>query len=115
MSDMLYTGFLFESTAIRDLRVYAEANDADIFHYRDSKGQEVDAIIQKRDGTWIAIEIKLGFGAVDEGSASLNRFASFVKPEMKEHLKALVLITGTGFPYTREDGIRVVPLGCLAP
>ena len=66
LNDLKYTGFLFESLAVHELNVYAKANDATVFHYQDSYGLEVDAIVQKRNGDYAAFEIKLGVGFIEE-------------------------------------------------
>ncbi len=75
LGDVKLLGFLFESLVVRDLRVYAQAADARVLHYRDSNGLEVDAIVEAADGRWAAFEVKLGVGQVDQGAASLKRFA----------------------------------------
>ncbi|TDE88532.1 DUF4143 domain-containing protein [Occultella glacieicola] len=72
--DLNTLGFLFESLAIRDLRVYAQASSGRVTHFRDSNGREVDAIIELTDGGWAAIEVRLGTGAVDAAAASPIRF-----------------------------------------
>jgi hypothetical protein len=68
LKDLKYTGFLFESLATHELNVYAKANDANVFHYNDSYGLEVDAIVQKRNGHYAAFEIKLGVGYIEEAA-----------------------------------------------
>ena len=73
IKDIKYTGFLFESLAIHELNVYAKANDAQVFHYSDSYGYEVDAIVQKRNGDYAAFEIKLGVGFIDEAAENLKK------------------------------------------
>ncbi len=113
LNDMNFTGFLFESLAIHDLRVYAQANDAKVYHYRDSSGLEVDAIIQKYNGDWCAFEIKLGTGQIEAAAASLNKFVSTLDLEKVQAPKSLNIITGTGMSYTRKDGINVISLASL--
>jgi hypothetical protein len=73
LGDLGLLGFLFESLVIRDLRVYAQAADAQVLHYRDSDGVEADAIVEAGDGRWMAFEVKLGQGQIDEAAASLMR------------------------------------------
>ncbi len=69
-------GLFFESLAIRDLRVYADGTDAKVFHYRDSSGLETDAIVERRDGTWIGFEVKLGGEtAIEEAAATFKKTA----------------------------------------
>ena len=75
LKNLIYTGFLFESLAIHELNVYAKSNDATVFHYSDSYGHEVDAIVQKRNGAYAAFEIKLGVGFIEEAAKSLTKFA----------------------------------------
>ncbi|MEI7979975.1 MAG: DUF4143 domain-containing protein [Bacteroidota bacterium] len=113
LNDLHFTGFLFESLAIHELRVYAQANDASVFHYRDSSGLEVDSIVQKYNGDWCAFEIKLGTGQIDEAASSLLKFVSVVDTKKIKQLKSLNIITGTGISYTREDGINVISLASL--
>jgi predicted AAA+ superfamily ATPase len=112
LNDLKFTGFLFESLATHELRVYAQANDAKVYHYRDSSGLEIDAIVQKYNGDWCAFEIKLGTGQIEEAAASLNKFVSILDKTVKPP-KSLNIITGTGFSYTRKDGINVISLASL--
>ena len=113
LNDLKFTGFLFESLAIHDLRVYAQANDAKLYHYRDASCLEVDSIVQKYNGDWCAFEIKLGAGQIDEAAANLNKFISVLDFEKIKQPKSLNIITGTGISYTRKDGINVISLGSL--
>ena len=115
LRDTRTLGLLFESLVVRDLRVYAGALDAAVFHYRDSTDLEADAIIEGRDGAWSAFEVKLGPGAVDEAARSLLRVAERVDTERHGPPAALVVITGWGYGYRRPDGVSVVPIGALAP
>ena len=113
LADLNFTGFLFESLATHELRVYAQANDAKVYYYRDSSGLEVDAIVQKYNGDWIAFEIKLGTGQIEEASANLNKLASILDDKKVKPPKSLNIITGTGISYTRSDGINVISLASL--
>jgi len=113
LSDLKYTGFLFESLAIHDLRVYAQANDAKVYHYNDSSGLEIDAIVQKFTGEWSAFEIKLGTGQIEEAAQQLLKFKSLINEQSFKKLKSLNIITGTGMSYTRKDGINVISLSSL--
>jgi predicted AAA+ superfamily ATPase len=108
-------GLLFESMAVRDLRVYAQAADANIFHYRDSDGLEVDAIVEAGDGRWAAFEIKLGANRVEEGAENLHRFVKRIDTSRCGPPAALGVIIGSGYGYRREDGIYVIPIGALGP
>lgn len=113
LNDLKCTGFLFESLAVHELRVYAQANDAKVYHYQDSSGLEVDAIVQKHNGDWCAFEIKLGTGQIEDAAKSLNKFSSIIDTKRIKPPKSLNIITGTGMSYTRKDGINVLSLKSL--
>jgi len=113
LNDLNFTGFLFESMVVHDLRVYAQANDAKVYHYRDSSGLEVDSIVQKYNGDWCAFEIKLGTGQIEEAAENLLRFAKVVDSQKSGTPKSLNIITGTGISYTRKDGINVISIASL--
>ncbi|MFZ4583524.1 MAG: ATP-binding protein [Paludibacter sp.] len=113
LKDMRYTGFLFESLATHELNVYAKANDANVFHYNDSNGLEVDTIVQKRNGDYAAFEIKLGVGYIDEAAESLKKFARNIDSTKMDVPKSLNIITGTGMSHRRPDGINVISLASL--
>jgi len=113
INDLNFTGFLFESLVTHDLRVYAQANDAKVYHYRDSSGLEVDSIVQKYNGDWCAFEIKLGTAQIDEAAVILSKFVSNLDTRKIKPPKSLNIITGTGISYTRPDGINVVSLASL--
>jgi predicted AAA+ superfamily ATPase len=112
-NDLKFTGFLFESMVVHDLRVYGQANDAKVYHYRDSSGLEVDSIVQKYNGDWCAFEIKLGIGEIEEAAANLLRFAAQIDTQKSGMPKSLNIITGTGMSYTRKDGINVISFASL--
>jgi predicted AAA+ superfamily ATPase len=113
LKDIKYTGFLFESLATHELNVYAKTNDATVFHYNDSYGFEVDAIVQKRNGDYAAFEIKLGVGYIEEAAENLKKFVGNIDSEKMETPKSLNIITGTGMSYRRPDGINVISLASL--
>lgn len=113
LNDLNFTGFLFESMVVHDLRVYGQANDAKVYHYRDSSGLEVDSIVQKHNGDWCAFEIKIGTGQIEEAAANLLRFAKLVNTDKCPAPKSLNIITGTGMSYTRKDGINVISFASL--
>jgi hypothetical protein len=115
LEDLKYFGLLFESLAVKDLRIYAEAGGGRAFHYRDSRGLETDVIIEYPDGTWGAFEIKLGIGAVDEAAANLLTLADKIDTDLVPRPSALTVITGNGFAHRRPDGVNVVPLSTLTP
>ncbi len=113
LNDLNFVGFLFESLVIHELRVYGQANDAKIYHYRDSSGLEVDSIVQKYNGDWCAFEIKLGIGQIEEAATALHKFVSVLDDKKTKPPKSLNIITGTGISYTRQDGINVISLASL--
>jgi len=113
LQDIKYAGFLFESLAIHELNVYANANDASVYHYNDSYGNEVDAIVQKRNGDYAAFEIKLGVGYIDDAVESLKKFEANIDTGKMRLPKSLNVITGTGMSYRRPDGINVISLAAL--
>lgn len=113
VKDIKYTGFLFESLATHELNVYAKANDANVFHYNDSYGLEVDTIVQKRNGDYAAFEIKLGVGYIEEAAENLKKFAINIDTAKMDLPKSLNIITGTGMSYRRPDKINVISLASL--
>ena len=113
VADLNYFGLLFESLAIKDLRIYADSNGGKAFHYRDSRGLEIDAIVEYADGTWGAFEIKLGIGAAEAAAGHLLKFAAKIDTEQTKAPSALTVITGNGFAHRRPDGVNVVPLTTL--
>ena len=115
LKDLNLLGFLFESMVIRDLRIYAQAAEAEVLQYRDNTGLEVDAIIQAGDGRWAAFEVKLGAARVDEGATSLLKFVERVDLDRYGKPSALGVIVSDGYGYVREDGISVIPIGALGP
>jgi len=114
LHDVEFLGSLFESLVIRDLRVLTQPLGGTVFHYRDNKGLEVDAIVELADGRWAAFEIKLGQAGIDKGAAALLKFSEVVDVERRGRPSALGVITATGYGYVRDDGIAVIPIGALA-
>ena len=108
-------GLLFESLVVRDLRIHAQAFDATVFHYRDNNELEADAVVQRRDGSWAAFEVKLGQAAIDGAAANLLRLAGRIDTDKHGKPAALAVITGWGYGYRRPDGVAVIPIGALAP
>ena len=115
LEDLRLFGLLFESLVIRDLRVYAQLADAKVYHYRDNTGLEVDAIVERADGTWAAFEVKLGQGFVEQGVENLLKFADRVDVKKSGTPQLLGVIIGKGFGYMRDDGVAVIPIGALGP
>lgn len=115
MNDLKTFGFLFETLCIRDLRVYAEAIDGHVFHYRDKTELECDAVIHLRNGQYGLIEIKLGGDeAMAQGVKTLDALEAKINTEQmsKPAFKAVVTAVGS-LAYRRQDGICVIPIGCL--
>ena len=106
---------MFETLCVRDLRVYAEALDGNVYHYRDKENLECDAVVHLRNGTYGLIEIKLGGNKlIEEGAANLKTLNSKLDTEKMKSPSFLMILVGTGdFAYRRDDGIYVVPVGCL--
>ena len=116
LNDLNTMGLLFESLAVRDLRVYADGADAGVFHYRDSTDLEIDAIVERRDGAWIGVEMKLGGErAVAEAVANLAKLRSRLTEAKLAQLGSLCVITGGQNSFTRPDGIHVIALAHLRP
>ncbi|HSO30785.1 MAG TPA: DUF4143 domain-containing protein [Candidatus Sulfomarinibacteraceae bacterium] len=115
LTDLNWFGFLFENLVVRDLRVYAQALEAQIYHYRDESGLEADAIIEMPDGRWAAFEVKLGLGEVDAAAEHLLKLKGRVDTHATGEPLTLAVITGTGYGYVRNDGVAVIPIGALCP
>jgi predicted AAA+ superfamily ATPase len=116
LDDLNAMGLFFESLAVRDIRVYADLADAKVFHYRDSSGLEVDAIVERRDGAWLGVEMKLGGEkTVEEAAANFKKLRMRVSEERLKRLVACAVVTGGQASYTRPDGVHVVSLGHLGP
>ena len=115
VADLEYFGFLFESLVIRDLRVYAQAADARVFHYREKDGLEVDAVVETADGRWAAFEIKLGERWIPEAQANLRRLADRVAASDHGEPAALAVIVPNGYGYAGTDDVGVIPICGLGP
>lgn len=115
INDLKTMGLLFETLVMRDLRVYAEAENGHVYHYRDKSGLECDAIVHLRNGSYGMIEIKLG-GAddIESGASTLKALKNQIDTERMPAPAFLAVIIATGqYAYCREDGVSVVPIGCL--
>lgn len=106
-------GFLFESLCTRDLRVYVQANDGGVFHYRDKSELECDLIIKLHDGRWAPVEVKLGNMQIEEAAANLIKLSNKIDAEKMNQPSFLMVLTGGQVAYKRSDGVLVVPIGCL--
>jgi predicted AAA+ superfamily ATPase len=114
MDDLNTMGFFFESLAIRDLRVYAEAAGAKVFHYRDSTNLEIDAVIESFDGRWIAVEVKLGGeNAIRDAVSNFAKLKNRLTEKRLSDLISCNIITAGENSYTRPDGINIAALGHL--
>lgn len=113
LEDFQYFGFLFESLCARDLRVYSEPLKGTIRHYHDLNDLEADLIITLEDGRWAAVEVKLGSREIDEGAEHLKKLAQIVNTQKHPAPSFLMVLTGGELAYRREDGVFVVPIGCL--
>jgi len=115
LEDLETMGLLFETMAVRDLRVYADAIDASVYHYRDKNGLECDAVIHCRNGSYGLVEVKLGGdNLIEEGVQSLKKLASKIDTDKMKTPAFMMVLTANGHSaYRRNDGIVVVPIGCL--
>ena len=115
INDLNTFGLLFESLCIRDLRVYAESIKGRLYHYRDANDLECDAVIHLRDGSYGLIEIKLGGDSlINEGVENLKKLESRIDVSKMKNPSFLLVLTAIGkYAYKREDGVYVVPIGCL--
>lgn len=115
VEDLNTMGLFFETMAVRDLRVYAQTLDGDVFHYRDSNGLECDAVIHLRNGQYGLVEIKLGGQKlIEEGVGTLTKFESSIDTDKMKAPAFKMILTAVGnLAYRREDGIYVVPISCL--
>ncbi|MDO4334906.1 MAG: DUF4143 domain-containing protein [Bacteroidales bacterium] len=115
ISDLNTFGLIFETLCIRDLRTYAEALNGNVYHYRDKNGLECDAVIHLRDGRYGLIEIKLGGDKlINEGASTLQALADKIDTDKMKKPSFLMVLTATGdYAFKREDGVLVVPIGCL--
>ncbi len=113
INDLNFTGFLFENLCYRDLKVYADAINANLFYYRDNKNFEVDFILKTENDKWGAIEVKLGAKQIEEAAQNLIKFKEKVNLEKSGEPSFLMIITGSNLSYVREDGVYVVSIGNL--
>jgi uncharacterized protein len=114
LKDLRTFGLLFESLVVRDLRVYAQPIDGQVFHYRDQSQLEVDAVVDTGE-RWAAFEVKLGPGQIEQAAATLAKFAGRVDTSKRGEPALLGVIVGSGYGYVRPDGIHVIPIGALGP
>lgn len=115
VNDLNTFGLLFETLAVRDLRVYAEALNGKVYHFRDKNGLECDAVIHLRDGRYGLPEVKLGGDdLIEEGAETLLKLSGKIDTERMKEPSFMMVLVGVGkYAYRREDGVYVVPVGCL--
>lgn len=115
INDLNTMGLFFETLCVRDLRIFADALDGQVFHYRDKSGLECDAVIHLRNGRYGLVEIKLGGDRlINKGASNLLALVDKINTDKMKEPSFLMVLTGTGdFAYRRKDGVYVVPIGCL--
>lgn len=113
LKDFELFGFLFESMCIRDLRIYANQMDGEVFHYRDAYGLECDAVVRLKNGDYALIEIKLGGKAEEAAASNLLKLEALLVSNGHQKPVFKMILTGGEYAYKREDEINVVPIGCL--
>ena len=119
-TDFKTLGFLFESLVIRDLKIYSMENGGKVSYYHDRYGLEADCVLHLEDGRYALIEIKLGASEIDTGAKHLLEIEQLIKEYNKKEVQCpirlpnlKIVITGTEYGYKREDGVLVIPIGCL--
>ena len=116
MADLAFAGLLFESLVVRDLRIYGQGAGCELSHYRDSDGLEVDAIVRRPDGRWIAVEVKLGGETgINRAVRTLKRLQSRVDADLTGTPSRLVVVTAGGYGYEHPDGVTIAPVTALGP
>lgn len=115
MNDLNTCGLMFESLCEHDLDIYAHSIGGKLFHYRDGRNREIDAVIEMQDGRWCAIEIELGPGQIDAAANNLLKIGKMFESEGKKPSSLCVLCGLTSYSYVRPDGVLVVPLTALRP
>ena len=115
MNDLNTLGSFFEALAVRDLRVYAESLDGDIYHYRDNLDNECDIVIHLRDGRYALLEVKLGGESlINEGVSTLKSVLRRIDTDKMGEPAFMAVVTGTEhYAYRHDDGILILPLGTL--
>lgn len=115
INDLQSFGLFFEDMVVRDLRVYAEALDGELYHYRDSSGLECDTVLHRRNGSYALLEVKLGGeDKINEGAASMIELANNIDTDKMPAPSFMAVIIGVGkYAYRRKDGVYVLPIGCL--
>ena len=115
LSDLETFGLVFETMAIRDLKVYAQSLGSEILHYRDSSGLECDAVLHGHNGEYALIEVKLSQAQEDAGAKTLKKLRDKIARSGRKEPACLIVLTATGFAHKREDGVFSIPISCLRP
>ena len=114
IGDLETFGFLFEALCERDLKIYAESFGAQLYHYQDYAGNEIDAVVELPDGNWCGIEIKLGANKIEEAASNLLHIREEIQKDGGRLPTALCVICGmSNAAYQRPDGVFVVPITAL--
>ncbi|HAL74572.1 MAG TPA: AAA family ATPase [Clostridiales bacterium] len=113
LNDLNTMGLLFESMCIRDLRVFAESLEGTVYHYRDKSGLECDAIVHLRNGAYALIEVKLGGSEIEDAARNLLALKGKIDTSRMKAPSIMMVLTGTEYGYKRDDGVYIVPIGCL--
>ena len=119
-TDFKTLGFLFESLCLRDLKIYSSSFDGSVSYYHDRYGLEVDCVLHLNDGRYALIEFKLGTHEIEDGARHLNKIEELIKEHNKEEKQcpirlpdSKIIITGAKYGYKRDDGVFVIPIGCI--
>ncbi len=115
VNDLQSFGLFFEDLVVRDLRVYAEALDGSLYHYRDGNGLECDAVLHRRNGSYALLEIKIGgTERIEEGAANLMALSNKIDTGRMSAPSFMAVVIGVGqYAYRRKDGVYVIPIGCM--
>lgn len=115
INDMKSFGYFFEDLVVRDLRVYADALDGELYHYRDSNGLECDTVLHRRNGSYALIEVKIGGEQnIEDGATNMISLAQNIDTDKMQTPSFMAVIVGVGkYAYQRKDGVYVIPIGCL--
>lgn len=115
LEDFNLFGFLFEDFCLRDIRIYTEPLRGTVYHYHDNSNLESDFIVRLNDGRWAAIEVKTGSKEIDMAAANLIKLSATVDTSKVGEPSFLMVLTANQYAYRREDGVYVIPVGCLKP
>ena len=112
--DLKTFGFVFENLCIRDLNVYTSSHGGKVSYYHDKSDLEIDCVVHLKDGRYALIECKLGSERIEDGAKNLLKINELIEKNDKlENPTFLAVLTGGKYAYTRPDGVKVIPIGCL--